>query len=433
MTEKLIIKNFAGIEELEIEVKKINILIGSETSGKSICAKLLFYFKSFFSQMSLIIEGGNTKEDLDTDYSRKFTEYFPRNSWSKNDFYIKYEIANEFISINRNENQNAGVSLDYSPYFSNFFDKSSEDLEIMTSRKFLINKEYENYDKISKLYVISKQFKGEFFHNLSNHFKKDIKFDQLYILSGRSFFSIFNRNLYLFYSQKINVDPFLLSFGLSYEDIKDLRESFHNRIYKSIEKQKSQSEIKKLAEDSLRAKYIRQDGQDFLLHSDGRKVSITNASSGQQELLPLTIILEALPHMAPSSLGYTVYVEEPEAHLFPSTQRNIIELMATVFNSCEDKLQLFITTHSPYVLTAINNLLQAGQIYETADESTQKKLEEILPKYKSLHTADVAAYSLSEGRCQNIINSETGLIDAQIIDSVSEDLAIQFDELLDLI
>lgn len=38
--ERLIIDNFAGIKHLEIELKKINILIGPQGTGKSVCAKL---------------------------------------------------------------------------------------------------------------------------------------------------------------------------------------------------------------------------------------------------------------------------------------------------------------------------------------------------------------------------------------------------------
>ncbi|MEK0188739.1 hypothetical protein [Microcoleus anatoxicus] len=41
MAEKLTVKNFAGITDLELEIKRINILIGPQASGKSVCAKLL--------------------------------------------------------------------------------------------------------------------------------------------------------------------------------------------------------------------------------------------------------------------------------------------------------------------------------------------------------------------------------------------------------
>jgi predicted ATPase len=47
MEERLIIRNFAGIMNIKVEIKKINIIIGPQASGKSVCAKLLFFFKSF--------------------------------------------------------------------------------------------------------------------------------------------------------------------------------------------------------------------------------------------------------------------------------------------------------------------------------------------------------------------------------------------------
>ena len=46
MAEKFIVKNFVGIKELEIDVKRINILIGPQASGKSVCAKLFFTLKT---------------------------------------------------------------------------------------------------------------------------------------------------------------------------------------------------------------------------------------------------------------------------------------------------------------------------------------------------------------------------------------------------
>jgi predicted ATP-dependent endonuclease of OLD family len=128
-----------------------------------------------------------------------------------------------------------------------------------------------------------------------------------------------------------------------------------------------------------------------------------------------------------------VYIEEPEAHLFPSAQRNIVELIATVFNSRKEQLQFFITTHSPYVLTALNNLLQAGLLYEESSEDIQHQLEKIVSRYKSLDVDDLSAYVLSDGKCNSIVCPDTGLIDARVIDSVSDELAIEFDQLLNLV
>ena len=47
MAEKLIIDNFAGIKHIELDVGQINILIGPQATGKSVCAKLHYYFEYF--------------------------------------------------------------------------------------------------------------------------------------------------------------------------------------------------------------------------------------------------------------------------------------------------------------------------------------------------------------------------------------------------
>ena len=166
--------------------------------------------------------------------------------------------------------------------------------------------------------------------------------------------------------------------------------------------------------------------------ADGRRISIANSSSGQQETLPLTIMLAALPFLTLST-GQTVYIEEPEAHLFPSAQRNIVELIATIFNCRKEQLQFFITTHSPYVLTAFNNLLQAGLLYQESSGDVQDQLEKIVSRSKSLDVSDLSAYVLMDGKCRSIVCPETGLIDAKVIDSVSDDLAIEFEQLLNLV
>ena len=81
MVEKLTVKNFAGIEELEIEVKRINIVIGPQASGKSVCAKLIFYFKNFVWKILETVEIEQTNPQLDSSYSQTFQEYFPSDSW----------------------------------------------------------------------------------------------------------------------------------------------------------------------------------------------------------------------------------------------------------------------------------------------------------------------------------------------------------------
>jgi predicted ATP-binding protein involved in virulence len=432
MTEKLIVKNFAGIKDLEIEVKRINILIGPQASGKSVCAKLIFYFKNFAWEILSVVENEQTKRNLDANYSKKFELYFPSDSWGKQHFSIRYEISNFFIEVSRKQDTPNKISLTYSDLFAK---------ELKNLRNFL-KKEKERVKKSQeedvygfaslRLHWVEQQIKEYLVNSLTKNIGQEAAFDQLFIPAGRSFFANLQSNIFSFLSGNNALDPFLREFGSMYEGMK------HGLVYGSeIEETKDakemQEEINKLIEKSLCGKHIREKGKDFLEVLDGRRISIANASSGQQEILPLTMMLAALPFLTPPRIGLTVYIEEPEAHLFPRAQRNIVELIATVFNSRKEQLQFFITTHSPYVLTAFNNLLQAGSLYAEEGESVHEKLAQVVPKYKSLNISDLSAYVLMDGECRSIVCSETGLIDARVIDSVSDDLAIEFDQLLNIV
>lgn len=422
MAEKLTVKNFAGITDLEIEIKRINILIDPQASGKSVCAKLLFYFKNFVWAILSVVENEQTKRTLDSNYSKKFEEYFPPNSWGKQDFLIRYEVGNIFIEVSRKKESKGKIVFTYSELLKKEFK------ELRNLFKKIIaqySSEYPKYDSLDRFYVTSQRLRDIFVDFLVTSIGREAAFSQLFIPAGRSFFANLQNNTFSFLSSNNAVDPFLREFGSIYENIKRAGLSITRLENKDI-----QEEIDKLIENSLGGKHVHEKGKDFLEVPDGRRISIDNSSSGQQETLPLTVMLGALSILVSS---HTVYIEEPEAHLFPSAQRNIVELIATVFNCRKEQLQFFITTHSPYVLTALNNLLQAGILYQESSGDVQPQSEKIVSKYKSLDVSELSAYVLMDGKCRSIVCPETGLIDAKVIDSVSDDRAIEFDELLNLV
>jgi len=427
MGEKLTVKNFAGITDLEIEIKRINVLIGPQASGKSVCAKLLFYFKNFVWEILSVVENEQTKRTLDSNYAKTFEEYFHPDSCGKQDFFIRYEIANVFIEVTRNQDPKGKISLTYSDLFKKELTDLRSFLKKARDQKSEKNAEYDNFDRLS--FLTGQVLRERLVEFLGTSICREAAFSQLFIPAGRSFFANLQNNIFSFLSSNNALDPFLREFGSRYEGIKRAR--LRSRI--RLENKDIQEEINRLIEKSLCGKHVHEKGNDFLEVADGRRISIANSSSGQQETLPLTIMLATLPFLASSRTGQTVYIEEPEAHLFPSAQRNIVELIATVFNCRKEQLQFFITTHSPYVLTALNNLLQAGLLYQESSGDVQRQLEKIVSRYKSLDVSDLSAYVLMDGKCRSIVCPETGLIDAKVIDSVSDDLAIEFEQLLNLV
>ncbi|VXD22248.1 AAA family ATPase [Planktothrix paucivesiculata] len=428
MVEKLIIDNFAGIEHLEIEVKKINIMIGPQASGKSVCAKLLFYFKEFVSELINFVENEKTKRQFDSFCSYKFKEYFPPKFWGDHNFNLRYEIDNHFIKISRNKSK-FNVIISYSDSY-----KSALNNLRMIHRK-VKDEILENPSFIHSNFLVSSSLETK--NYCEKILGKESTYYQSFIPAIRSFFAHIEKNIFLLLSHRESLDPFIENFGKLYEITKHFLDRNELKIEQKI---LTNGQLTPLVEKILCGKYFHEKGEDFLETSDGRKISISTCSSGQQETLPLVIILSTMPFIQsimpfiqPIVGGQTIYIEEPEAHVFPTAQKYIVELIATVFNTNPDGLQFFITTHSPYILTATNNLLQAGLIYQDANDQVIEKLEKIVPRYKTLLTKDVAVYSLMDGFCKSIISEETGLIDTNIIDSVSEELAIEFDQLLDLI
>ena len=168
-----------------------------------------------------------------------------------------------------------------------------------------------------------------------------------------------------------------------------------------------------------------------MIHKDERRVNLANASSGQQEILPLLIILKLLIEekvRISNENNSTIYIEEPEAHLFPNAQKVIVKLLARL---CDiGRYQIFITTHSPYLLSSINNHFIAGSIINTSPELNS--VYKIIDKKELLYTSDSTAYSLSKGKCENLIDHKEGLIIAEVLDSVSNTIADEFDQLINI-
>ena len=125
-----------------------------------------------------------------------------------------------------------------------------------------------------------------------------------------------------------------------------------------------------------------------------------------------------------------LFIEEPESHIFPSTQRSLVYSLVRMLNEGR-KHSCFIATHSPYVMTSFNNLVLAG---EKAGESEEKAalVSRLMPKSQTLHYDEVAAFEMKDGRMRSILDDEFRLISAEAIDSASQEIGDDFDYLLNL-
>ena len=98
-------------------------------------------------------------------------------------------------------------------------------------------------------------------------------------------------------------------------------------------------------------------------------------------------------------------------NLFPETQR---DLVYHLLNKCLEREgnRLTITTHSPYILYALNNCMMAGLVYDKMDEESKGRLKCDTSK---ISPSDVSIYEIQEGVVKRI-QKEDGLIQDNYFD-----------------
>lgn len=118
-------------------------------------------------------------------------------------------------------------------------------------------------------------------------------------------------------------------------------------------------------------------------------------------------------------------VEEPEQNLFPLSQVEILKKLVEYTNSQDDKLVM--TTHSPYILSAMNNFIFAKDQFD----KYQKKVSGISERL-FIDFTDVGAYKVGNGYVKDIMDKDSRMIDVTEIDECSRDINNTFDRLLSI-
>jgi predicted ATPase len=425
--EKLIIENFAGLKSVTIETSPVTGLIGPQASGKSIIAKLLYFFREIASLLPNAVLIDLEGKQYNQKCCERFLSYFPIETIAVSEFSIKYATNGHEVhvafSMGKAE-QKQTLSLAWDKFYEEILEKYAQRKQQLFQAKADVETE--------ELVDADDTIRYEMVAEISSVLGKWANYEQIFIPAGRAFFSQLQGTVFSQLQSGGSLDPFSVAFGSFLEKTKSMLAG--SGFYKPAEghsrfQRQNYADFRKRLFAVLNAKLLKIERQEILEFSDGRRIPIAQASSGQQEILPLLLLLARF-YSRKHQRGRAVYIEEPEAHLFPSTQKAIVEFITRSFRMRDDEMTLVITTHSPYILTSINNLLQAGRVYSEASTQTLKKLERIVPVDQILKPGEVGFYALESGEARRIMDRETGLINGDAIDQVSDDIAIQFGELL---
>lgn len=361
---RLIIKNFGPIKHIDIPIRKINVLIGDQGTGKSTVVKVL---ACLFSVEFLLLYK-STKFNL--------FEKYKLNNFLEKKTYIEIEQYGLKIIY---ENKKFTVVSDNS-------DKS-EFLKFLAGYTKLIDR-VESADKNDFLLGFRKGLTN--FPNIS-----------CYIPSERNIITSVGNSPFTFFNS-IQISNYLLEYG---------------EIYDNARKNINQLEI---IDFGIVFKHI--NTKDYVVF-ENKEILLDEAASGIQNIIPMFIVLK---NQKKEDVFLNI-IEEPEISLFPASQNKLIKFL--ILSSNERKSDLMLTTHSPYVLTTLNNLMYAHKIGNTKGNSL--KVGKVIEKKYWVNPKDVSAFMLNEkGTVENIIDEEIGQINAERIDEISRVINKEFDDLL---
>ncbi|WP_183137966.1 AAA family ATPase [Pseudomonas amygdali] len=417
--ESLSISNFLTIKNARMRLQRINIFIGPQAQGKSIISKLIYYFKEFPLDVFDSALEAHDKRQFDSANKDKFEKIFPAYAWEKNAFLIVYDNKDYAIFI---ENERVGAKFKFSITYTGSISKA-----LAAGRKLV--KADRDVDFGSDMGVRNRpNTTGLVRQAVASVLSGDSKFSRLeqtiYIPAGRSFFANLQKSLFSFISSNIPIDFFLKEFGSIYENTRDsafLRQASRGRP-KSVDK---------TVEDLICGTYVYEKGQDWILGARGR-IGLSHSSSGQQEVLPMAIVLSTWPYLSSKAFLRSFVIEEPEAHLFPIAQGQVVSLIAAAYNAEINHGDFVITTHSPYILTAFNNLIQADNAVRAFAGHDASDVYQVIPAEQHIRYEDISAYMVLDGAVTSIMDDEYQLIQADAIDGASEYFSTRFEKLIEL-
>ncbi len=425
----LTVKNFSVIKEAKLEFGKITVLIGPQASGKSLLCKLAYFLSKQTIKVALdaILSQPSSDqspfEEFETSLSRDFLAWFPFETWWNEDAIVSFESLAYRVQISATK-QFDSLELRFSPKFEALFDNLVNQVQRMP----VAGADSGRY--------VAEQVSAQFYLLLTGTF-----IDRpLYIPDGRAFFA--SQSLGFNLVNNPDIDPVLKEFSLEVS-------WGSGRAPNPILGEEGVRLLHEINREILRIAGGHVEGRNgsarFIRTLDGKAIPLPFLSSGTQAMLPMFNVLwriiteqrgrilfprpdnlPGMPNQIIESHGL-LYVEEPEANIFPSTQYELIRLFAWFSQEWRLDFSWAITTHSPYILSSFNNLILAGQLGEDKRSKRRSKLTNGI----GLSQGAFRAYSIHDGKSESIL-SESGLIDGDYLDSVSETIGNEFDEMLRL-
>ena len=391
--ERLIVKSFGPIKEIDITFKKVTLFIGDQGTGKSCVAKLF----SMFVWLEKVLSLKKYPQSYFEQYKRfktRLCSYHRIDSFICDASYIRFEgnlynfVYDKGFRIEKTDKEADGISkIMYIPAERSI-------VSVAENKSKLLKELPDSSETFSDEFVNAKNFfqSGYELPFEGVRFEYDSLNDTSWIHGDDYKVRLINASSGIQSSLPMcMVSEYLCRKVADREEIKLSKEE-KAKLEKRVAEIMKNDDIS----DSFKDMMIRQ------LSSANRYDRFINV------------------------------VEEPELNLFPSSQMQVLFSLVTD-NALSDRNKLVVTTHSPYSLAIINTMIMGAKAFEKADNAMKKEInDEILSSKYHIAVKEIAAYRLSttdKDYCKSVINPETGLISKNYLDAASDDIMRIFNSL----
>jgi AAA15 family ATPase/GTPase len=418
--------NFGPIKELEWEIKDYNLFIGPQAAGKSTIAKLVYYFLSLKDEVGqYVFEASNkvpsvhTPDDIKKLLCKKFHQFFDiEKAFVNPSFRIEFQYReNHIVCLYWN---GATVSMDIPPSF----DESLLGI-LKEARSIFRRKTNSLLTEDASLRIDLQNFENQITRLQSLFGDNDATI--IYVPACRSLLTALSIDVYKIKdaiddASKDFVDRIMELRKLFNKSFADIIEEKEQLSLESLDK-KSLLHIRELISKILKGVYKYTGTEERLYYNETDYVPLSLASSGQQEAV---WILQLIFSLVLNNKKATLVIEEPEAHLFPETQAYMVQLIS-LFARLKGN-RVILTTHSPYILSTVNNLLYAAKVGAKHPE----EVNGIVPSYCWINYDTMGTCYVDKGRIESLMEDDSKQIKIGRIDEISNELNKQFDTLLQI-
>lgn len=394
----LIIKNLGPINAIEMEMKRVNLIIGPQSSGKSSVLKIACYCTWVEKRIS--VEQNPDKFAEPGYFERYLVSFHKLEGFVRQDTYIEYE----------------------SDIMKFSFSKESEAFRFEWKNRWDYRKSKISYIPAERNIVaaIPNWFEVNMANNNIRNFMADWE------LARKNFtdsdrLDILNLGVSYFYDTKSKEDKMQVAQGkfLNFTNTSSGLQSLVP-LYVFLKYFTERFFLKEEEEGNVIGEEIKKHLAEVI------SSEVFSGSKSKEDADKFSALFSNFTKVN----NCNIFLEEPEENLFPLTQRDLVNALVEMING-ERKHNLFITTHSPYVMASFNNLIQAGDVLDE-DRTKQEKLARIMPLSLVLNYEDVGAYAIKDGNLHTMMDDEMKLISPTELDAVSDEISIQFGKLLEL-